>query len=100
MKLGLGDLQKMNLQFRTNSKIQMCGSYQDQTKLEKPRECWSFKKGSRPKCEGIFVRSIQEYGNLSDSLPLPKKRKDERCVIKNICPSDAEDFYRQNSFKV
>lgn len=100
MKLGLGDLQKMNLQFRTNSRIQMCVSYHDQTKLEKPRECWSFKKSSRPKCEGIFVRSIQEHDNLSDNLPLQKKRKDERYVIENICPSDAEDFYCQNSFKV
>ena len=32
----------------------------------------------------VFVRSIQEYGNLSDNLPLQKNREDERCVIKNI----------------
>ena len=71
----------------------MCVSYHDQTKLEKPRECWSFKKSSRPKCEGIFVRSTQEYGNLSDNLPLQKKRKDVRlCILKNgiSCPKGKE----------
>lgn len=46
----------------------MSGSYQDQTKLEKPEKCfgWSLKESFRTKHGGIFVKSIQECYNLHD----------------------------------
>ena len=91
----------MNLQFRTNSKIQMSGSYQDQTKLEKPREyfVWSSRKVSDQNVEVFLLKASRNVATLV-TIYHYKKRKDERYVIKKICPSDVDDFYCQYSFKV
>lgn len=58
----------------------MSGSYQDQTKLEKPEKCfgWSLKKSFRTKHGGIFVKSIQECYNLHDKSSFKKETEGER----------------------
>lgn len=55
----------------------MSESYQDQTELEKPRECfgWSLKKSFNRKHEGTFVKSIKEHCNPGDDLPLKEEKR-------------------------
>lgn len=72
----------MNLQVRTNSKIQVSGSSQDQTKLEKPREYFGhLRKVSDQNVEVFLLKASRNVATLV-TIYHYKKRKDERYVIK------------------
>lgn len=55
----------------------MSESSQNQTKLEKPMECfgWSLKKSFNPEYGGIFVKSFQKHYNPTDDLPFKKEER-------------------------
>lgn len=59
-------MRKMNLQFIPDSQIQLSESYQDQTKLEKPRESfgWLLKKVATQNIEVFLLKASRNISTL------------------------------------